>query len=198
MRLSNGTACFSLFGRKEGEWRRVRVGGVSGWIKYTQTANLYALGSQMRSVVPYYPLLMQTKSDTLLYQEKDDASSRYMTLGQGMYVELLAESDTYAYVRTSEGGAGAYDCGDFGFLPIANLSLAQTSQSIGVAQADDEDLPVIVLSDPEDENAVIGALCSGATGADHLLYADGLRPDFAGHAGRLCQKEPDSCADHAG
>ena len=64
MRLSNGTACFSLFGRKEGEWRRVRVGGVSGWIKYTQTANLYALGSQMRSVVPYYPLLMQTKSDT--------------------------------------------------------------------------------------------------------------------------------------
>lgn len=106
MRLSNGTACFSLFGRKEGEWRRVRVGGVSGWIKYTQTANLYALGSQMRSVVPYYPLLMQTKSDTLLYQEKDNASSRYMTLGQGMYVELLAESDTYAYVRTSEGGAG--------------------------------------------------------------------------------------------
>lgn len=48
MRLSNGTACFSLFGRKEGEWRRVRVGGVSGWIKYTQTANLYALGSQMQ------------------------------------------------------------------------------------------------------------------------------------------------------
>ena len=101
MRLSNGTACFTLFGRKEGEWRRVRVGGVSGWIKYTQTGNLYALGDQMRSVVPYYPLLMQTKSDTLLYQQKDDAASRYMTLGQGMYVELLAESDSYAYVRTS-------------------------------------------------------------------------------------------------
>lgn len=31
-----------------------------------------------------------------------------------------------------------------------------------MAQADDEDLPVVVLSDPEDENAVIGALCSGA------------------------------------
>ena len=162
MRLSNGTACFSLFGRKEGEWRRVRVGGVSGWIKYTQTANLYALGNQMRSVVPYYPLLMQTKNDTLLYQEKDDASSRYMTLGQGMYVELLAESDTYAYVRTSEGGAGAYDCGDFGFLPIANLSLAQASQSIGVAQADDEDLPVVVRGDPDNEKEIIGALCSGA------------------------------------
>ena len=162
MRLSNGTACFTLFGRKEGEWRRVRVGGVSGWIKYTQTGNLYALGDQMRSVVPYYPLLMQTKSDTLLYQQKDDAASRYMTLGQGMYVELLAESDNYAYVRTSEGGSGAYDCGDFGFLPIANLSLAQTSQSIGVAQADDGDLPVVVLGDPDDEKSVIGALCSGA------------------------------------
>ena len=102
MTLSNGTACFSLFGRKEGEWRRVRVGGVSGWIKYTQTGNLYALGTQMRSVVPYYPLLMQTKSDTLLYQVKGDKTERYMTLGQGMYVELLAESDNYAYVRTSE------------------------------------------------------------------------------------------------
>ena len=73
---------------------------------------------QMRSVVPYYPLLMQTKSDTLLYQVKGDKHlRRYMTLGQGMYVELLAESDTYAYVRTSEGGAGAYDCGDFGYPP---------------------------------------------------------------------------------
>ena len=162
MTLSNGTACFSLFGRKEGEWRRVRVGGVSGWIKYTQTGNLYALGTQMRSVVPYYPLLMQTKSDTLLYQVKGDKTERYMTLGQGMYVELLAESDNYAYVRTSEGGAGAYDCGDFGYLPIADLSLAQTGQSIGVAQADDADLPVVVLNDPEKEDAVIGALCSGA------------------------------------
>ena len=162
MTLSNGTACFSLFGRKEGEWRRVRVGGVSGWIKYTQTGNLYALGTQMRSVVPYYPLLMQTKSDTLLYRVKGDKTERYMTLGQGMYVELLAESDNYAYVRTSEGGAGAYDCGDFGYIPIADLSLAQTGQSIGVAQADDADLPVIVLNDPEKKDEVIGALCSGA------------------------------------
>ena len=162
MTLSNGTACFSLFGRKEGEWRRVRVGGVSGWIKYTQTGNLYALGTQMRSVVPYYPLLMQTKSDTLLYRVKGDKTERYMTLGQGMYVELLAESDNYAYVRTSEGGAGAYNCGDFGYIPIADLSLAQTGQSIGVAQADDADLPVIVLNDPEKKDEVIGALCSGA------------------------------------
>ena len=99
MRLSNGTACFSLFGRKEGEWRRVRVGGVSGWIKYTQTANLYALGSQMRSVVPYYPLLMQTKSDTLLYQEKDDASSRYMTLGPVSYTHLGTDGQRRACRR---------------------------------------------------------------------------------------------------
>ena len=139
MRLSNGTACFTLC-----SGARRASGGASAWAAFPagsstrRRRNLYALGDQMRSVVPYYPLLMQTKSDTLLYQQKDDAASRYMTLGQGMYVELLAESDTYAYVRTSEGGAGAYDCGDFGFLPIANLSLAQTSQSIGVAQADDE------------------------------------------------------------
>ena len=76
------------------------------------------LARQMRSVVPYYPLLMQTKSDTLAVSgEGRQASERYMTLGQGMYVELLAESDNYAYVRTSEGGAGAYDCGDFGYPP---------------------------------------------------------------------------------
>ena len=31
-----------------------------------------------------------------------------------------------------------------------------------MAQADDADLPVIVLNDPEKEDAVIGALCSGA------------------------------------
>ena len=43
-------------------------------------------------MVPYYPLLMQTKSDTLLYQQKADAASRYMTLGQGMYVCLLYTS----------------------------------------------------------------------------------------------------------
>ena len=151
----------------------------------------------MRSVVPYYPLLMQTKSDTLLYQQKDDAASRYMTLGQGMYVELLAESDSYAYVRTSEGGAGAYDCGDFGFLPIANLSLAQTSQSIGVAQADDGDLPVVVLGDPDDEKSGHRRAVQRRAGADYILHADGLRPDFARLAGRLCEKEPDSGANRA-
>ena len=32
----------------------------------------------------------------------------------------------------------------------------------GVAQADDGDLPVVVLGDPDDETNVIGALCSGA------------------------------------
>ena len=77
-------------------------------------------------------------------------------------LETRGEMDPESNVLFGEGGAGAYDCGDFGFLPIANLSLAQTSQSIGVAQADDGDLPVVVLGDPDDEKSVIGALCSGA------------------------------------
>ncbi len=105
-----------------------------------------------------------------------------------MYVELLAESDSYAYVRTSEGGAGAYDCGDFGFLPIANLSLAQTSQSIGVAQADDGDLPVVVLGDPDDEKSVIGALCSGAQARITSYTQTDYVQIFARIAGRLCEK----------
>lgn len=162
MSLSNGTACFSLFGRKEGEWRRVRVGGVSGWIRYTQVDNLYALGNQPRSVVPYYPLLMQTKGDTLLYSVMGNASQPYMTLGDGMKVELLAECGDYAYVRTYEGGSGAFDCGDYGYVALADLSLTQTGESIGVAQVDDGDLPAVVLSEPEADAEMIGALCSGA------------------------------------
>lgn len=162
MSLSNGTACFSLFGRKEGEWRRVRVGGVAGWIRYTQVDNLYPLGNQPRSVVPYYPLLMQTKGDTLLYSVKGNASQAYMTLGDGMKVELLAECGDYAYVRTYEGGPGAYDCGDYGYVALADLSLTQAGESIGVAQVDDGDLPAVVLSAPEEDAEMIGALCSGA------------------------------------
>lgn len=60
----------------------------------------------MRSVVPYYPLLMQTRSDTLLYQVKGDKTELY-DAGAGHVCRLLA-SDNYAYVL-SEGGAGAYD-----------------------------------------------------------------------------------------
>ena len=67
MSLKNGTPCMALFGRKEGNWVKVRVGGVTGWIKYTQAANLQTLMTgQARSTVPYYPLVMQTKTDALL------------------------------------------------------------------------------------------------------------------------------------
>ena len=160
--LKNGTACFNLFGRKEGEWRRVRVGGVSGWIKYTQTGSLFALGDQPRSVVPYYPLLMQTKNDVLLYSAAGEKAQPYMTLGKDMKVEVLAECGEYGYVRTLEGGAGAYDCGDFGYVKLSELTLAQTGESIGVAQADNDDVPVVMLKTPDVNAEALGALCPGA------------------------------------
>lgn len=163
MSIKNGTACFNLFGRKEGEWRRVRVGGVSGWIKYTQTSSLFALTDrQSRNTVPYYPLLMQAKGDVLLCSEMENMAKPYMTLGKDMKVELLAECGEYAYVRTLEGGAGAYDCGDFGYVKISELSLAQVGESIGVAQVDNDDVPVIMLKTPEADAEMIGALCPGA------------------------------------
>ena len=160
--LKNGTACFNLFGRKEGEWRRVRVGGVSGWIKYTQTGSLFALGDQPRSVVPYYPLLMQTKNDVLLYSAAGEKAQPYMTLGKDRTVEVLAECGEYSYVRTLEGGAGAYDCGDFGYVKLSELTLAQTGESIGVAQADNDDVPVVMLKTPDVNAEALGALCPGA------------------------------------
>ncbi len=162
MRLGNGTACFNLFGRKEGEWLRVRVGGISGWIKYTQAQNLKPLGDSSRSVVPYYPLLMQTKYDTLLYSVAGDKNERYMTLGEGMKVEVLAECDDYVYVRTYECGAGAFHCGDFGYVLLSDLSLTAVGDSIGIAQVDDGDLPVLLLHEPDKDAAMIGALCGGA------------------------------------
>lgn len=162
MKIKNGTACFNLFGRKEGEWRRVRVGGVSGWIKYTQTDNLVALGDQARSIVPYYPLLMQTKKEAALLSAYGDEHKPAITLGQGMKVEVLAECGDDVYVRTYEGGAGAYDCGDYGYMSLADLSLAQVGASIGVAQVDNDDLPVIVLKEAEADSEAIGALCGGA------------------------------------
>jgi len=163
MSLKNGTVCFNLFGRKEGEWRRVRVGGVSGWIKYTQTSSLFSLTDRKnRSTVPYYPLMMQAKKDILLLQEQENHAGAYMTLGKDMKVELLAECGDYAYVRTLEGGAGAYDCGDFGYVKIGDLTLAQVGESVGVAQADNDDVPVILLETPDADAKVLGALCPGA------------------------------------
>ncbi len=162
MRIKNGTACFNLFGRKEGEWRRVRVGGISGWIKYTQTDNLVEIGGQMRNTVPYYPLLMQTKKEAMLYSAFDDNALSHMQLARDVKVEVLAEREDDVYVRTFEGGAGAYDCGDYGYMKLADLSLAPAGESVGVAQADNDDLPVIVLKASEADAEMVGALCGGA------------------------------------
>jgi len=161
MSVKNGTVCFNLFGRKEGEWRRVRVGGVSGWIKYTQTSSLISVTDQQpRSSVPYYPLLMQTKNDALLYSGIEGQT--YMTLGRDTKLELLAECGDYAYVRTMEGGAGAYDSGDFGYVKIHDLTLAQVGESVGVAQADHDDVPVVLLKASDPDAQALGALCPGA------------------------------------
>jgi len=162
MVLKNGTACFNLFGRKEGEWRRVRAGGVSGWIRYTQTDSLYDLGGEPRSVVPYYPLQMKTKKDVILYSEAQNNGKPYMTLGRDTQVEVLAEQEEYVYIRTLEGGAGAYDRGDYGFVKITDLSLVQSDAGVGVAQVDEGDLPALLMKDPDAESERIGALCSGA------------------------------------
>lgn len=161
MSIKNGTVCFNLFGRKEGAWRRVRVGGVSGWIKYTQTAGLFPITDQKpRGAVPYYPLLMQTKGDALLYKELDKQT--YITLGKGMKVELLAECDDYAYVRTLEGGSGAYHCGDYGYVRIQDLNLSPVGESVGVAQADHDNIPVMLFKSSDPEAEVLGAICPGA------------------------------------
>ncbi|MBQ8094617.1 MAG: hypothetical protein IJ242_13750 [Clostridia bacterium] len=162
MSLGNGTACFMLFGRGEGEWRRIRVGGVSGWVFPNKKNNLAPLGTAPRSSVPYYPLVMETKTDALLYSEEGDKSKPYMTLGSQMKVEVLGESEDFLYVRTLIGGAGAYDKGDFGYISLDDLSLSVSTSSMGVVQADDEDMPVIVYSGPNTGSGMLGALCGGA------------------------------------
>jgi len=173
MIVKNGTACFHLFGRKEGEWKRVRVGGVSGWIRYTQTDNLHMLGDEQRSVIPYYPLLMQTKGEALLYSGLDETA--YMTLGGDMQVEVLAEAEDMVYVRTLEGGAGAYDCGDFGYMKLNDLKLSSTAASVGLAQVDDGDLPAVVLAQPDEKAEMIGVLCGGA----QVRILDYTQTDYA-------------------
>ena len=162
MELKNGTACFALFGRGEGTWRRVRVGGVSGWIKYTQVSDLVAIGNKARSAVPYYPLLMQTKGEAKLYSRAGNANAAYMTMGEGLRLEVLAEVGDYAYVRTCEGGEGAYDSGDFGYVALSDLTLSAANASVGVAQMDDGDLPVLLMAEPNEEARQLGALCAGA------------------------------------
>jgi len=190
MTLKNGTACFNLFGRTVGGWHRVRVGGVSGWIKYTQNASLYELGDEPRSVVPYYPLLMRTKTDALLYREKGKTSGTYMTLGSGMEVEVLAECDEYVYIRTLEGGPGSYDCGDFGYVKLADLELAQSGAGMGVAQVDDGDLPALLLEQPDANAKRIGALCSGAqVRIEAYTQTDYVKVSLGGVSGYIPKEE---------
>ena len=163
MSIKNGAACLSVFGRKEGNWVKVRVGGVRGWVRYTQADNLKPIASSGgRSTVPYYPLMMQTREEALLYSIQGDRSSVHMTLGQDMEVEILAESGDYVYVRTKEGGAGAYDCGDYGYIALSSLTLAKSTGSLGVAQADDHDLPVLIMDAPQEDAEMLGALIPGA------------------------------------
>ena len=163
MDIKNGTACFNVFGRKEGSWIKVRVGGVTGYVKGGQSANLKALQSdEARKAIPYYPLMMQTKDDVLLYHATGDDDAQYITLGKGMKIELLAEADDYAYVRTYEGGVGAYHVGDFGYVKLSDLTLTDASASVGIAQADNGDVPVVLLAKPEKGAKMIGALCPGA------------------------------------
>lgn len=163
MSLKNGAACRSLFGRKEGNWVKVRVGGVSGWVRYTQADNLKAIpSSAARSTVPYYPLVMKNKEDALLYSFPGEKGSVHMTLGKDMEVEILAEAGEWAYVRTKEGGAGAYDCGDYGYVALSSLTLTQAVGGVGIAQADNGDVPVLILHAPEVDAQCLGALIPGA------------------------------------
>lgn len=141
---------------------------------------------------------MQTRGDALLLSVMGDSSKPYMTLGQGMKVELLAECGDYAYVRTYEGGAGAYDCGDFGYIALSDLSLTQTGESIGVAQVDDGDLPSVVLAEPDAQSEMIGALCSGAQARILSYHADGLVQVQLGGMSRLYSQGRDPRADTAG
>ncbi|MBR2941982.1 MAG: SH3 domain-containing protein, partial [Clostridia bacterium] len=179
--LKNGTACFAAFGRKEGNWVKVRVGGMTGWIRYTQADNLHEIGADTaRSIVPYYPLVMQTRTDALLHSVRGDSSSPYMTLGKDMKVEVLAEDEEYVYVRTMEGGAGAFHSGDYGFILISDLTLSEAAGGMGIVQADDGDLPVLIMSKPEEGAELVGALIPGAqvnvtdfTQSDYLRIALG-------------------------
>ena len=162
MSIQNGSACVLLFGRSGRSWYRVRVGGAAGWIQ-NEPASLIFLSGAPRSSIPYYPPLMQTKKETLMTSRPGNTNDNYITLGEGLKVEVLGTTkDGYAYVRTYEGSAGAYESGDFGYVPSQNLSATKGIGSIGVAQADDGDLPIVLLNTPDKNARTIGALIPGA------------------------------------
>ena len=97
-----------------------------------------------------------------MYQSPGNTEDHYITLGEGMKLEILGVTGDYVYTRTLEGGAGAYDSGDFGYVLAADLAPAVSALSVGVAQADDGDLPVLLYNTPDSTGRVIGALEAGA------------------------------------
>ncbi len=162
MVVQNGTPGIILFGRSSRTWYHIRIGGVSGWVQ-NEPASLIFLSGAPRSSVPYYPPLMQTKEEVLLTSQPGNTDHGYITLGEEMKVEVLGITNGgYAYVRTYEGGAGAYESGDFGYLLSSSLMAVEGLNSIGVAQADDGDIPVVLLNTPDKNARTIGALVPGA------------------------------------
>ena len=162
LQVRNGAVALILFGRSANEWYRVRVGGVTGWVRNEPSENLIFLKGVPRSSVPYYPPLMQAARDSLLCRDAGSTAGPYMTLGEGMKVEVLGMDGKYAYVRTLEGGVGAYESGDFGYILASDLGPTDAAGSVGVAQADDGDLPVLLYNTPETDGRVIGAVEAGA------------------------------------
>ena len=163
MAVQNGTACVLLFGRSGRTWYRVRVGGVAGWVQNDPSTMIFLSGAP-RSSVPYYPPLMQVGKETLMTSHPGYNEEAYITLGEGMKVEILGvtKDEEYAYARTFEGSAGAYESGDFGYVPLKNLIATESIGSVGVAQADDGDIPVVLLNTPDKNGRVISALVPGA------------------------------------
>lgn len=189
VRIKNGASCFSLFGRGEGNWRRVRVGGIAGWVKYTQAGELVPIGEISRSAVPYYPQVMRAGEGALLMSRAGDAAAPYVTLGGGTQVEVLGERGEYAYVRTVEGGPGAGESGQFGYVAMGMLTPQAANMGTGIAQIDDGDLPVLLLAAPDEDAARIGALCAGAqvriadyTQTDYVLVAMGEATGYVNKA----------------
>ena len=162
LQVRNGAVALILFGRSANEWYRVRVGGVTGWVRNEPSENLIFLKGAPRSSVPYYPPLMQAARDSLLCRDPGSTDGPYMTLGEGMKVEVLGMDGKYAYVRTLEGGVGAYESGDFGYILAADLGPTDAAGSVGVAQADDGDLPVLLYNTPGTDGRIIGAVEAGA------------------------------------
>ncbi len=185
LQVQSGASCFSLFGRGEGNWRRVRVGGVTGWIKYTQADALQSVGGAVRrGAVPYYPPVYLARAGASLSEMPGGAPS--VPLAEGTPVEVLGRTQAFAYARTLEGGAGASGEGRFGYVALSLLGEEMRGPSGDVAQADDGDLPVLLYAAPDEDAERVGALCAGAqvyvadyTQTDYALLALGERRAYA-------------------